>query len=109
MILLTLLYYLIKITGNEKSPLKYDSLNLTMKRENHQWRKDVEYLSWEIDYRNIWLNPEKWSKNRLKLSIKRRLQILYIQSFQHFLREYVNRRKCTIVNICTEETYSTSN
>ena len=56
----------------------------------------------------IWLSPEKLSKDRLKLSLKRRLQDLHIQSFQNFLKENENLRKCTIVNICTKETYSTS-
>ena len=81
---------------------------LTMKKENHQWRRDIEYFLWKIGYGNIWLSPEKLSKDRLKLSLKRRLQDLHIQSFQNFLKEDENLRKCTIVNICTKETYSTS-
>ena len=48
------------------------------------------------------------SKDRLKLSLKRRLQDLHIQSFQNFQKEDENLRICTIVNICTKETYSTS-
>ena len=56
----------------------------------------------------ILLSLEKLSKDRLKLSLKRRLQDLHIQSFQNFLKGDENLRKCTIVNICTKETYSTS-
>ena len=33
---------------------------------------------------------------------------MHIQSFQNFLTEDENLRKCAIVNICTKETYSTS-
>ena len=33
---------------------------------------------------------------------------MHIQSFQNFLKEDENLRKCTILNICTKETYSTS-
>ena len=40
-----------------------------MKKENHQWRRDIEYFLWKIGYGNIWLSPEKLSKARLKLSL----------------------------------------
>ena len=105
-ILLTLMYWL-RLEQGTKNPL-LNIAYLTMKKENHQWRRDIEYFLWKIGYGNIWLSPEKLSKDRLKLSLKRRLQDLHIQSFQNFLKEDENLRKCTIVNICTKETYSTS-
>ena len=76
--------------------------------KNHQWRRHIEYFLWIIGYRNIRLIPEKLSKDRLKLCLKRRLQDLHIQSFQNFLKEDKNLRKCAIVNICNKETYSRS-
>ena len=71
-ILLTTMYWL-RLEHGTKNAL----LNLayqTMKNENHHWCKNIEYYFWKIGYRNMWLNPEKWSKNTLKLSVKRRLQ-----------------------------------
>ena len=96
--------YWLRLEQGTKNPL-LNIAYLTMKKENHQWRRDIKYFLWKIGYGNIWLSPEKLSKDRLKLSLKRRLQDLHIQSFQNFLKEDENLRKCTIVNICTKETY----
>ena len=65
MILLTVMYWLRLEQGTKNTLLNI--AYLSMKKENHQWRRDMEYFPWKIGYRNIWLNPEKWSKNRLKL------------------------------------------
>ena len=56
----------------------------------------------------MWLNPEKWSKNTLKLSVKRRLQDMYSQDFQDFLRKDANEKKCFIANVCYGDTYRES-
>ena len=105
-ILLTTMYWL-RLEHGTKNPL----LNLayqTMKNENHQWCKNIEYYFWKIGYRNMWLNPEKWSKNTLKLSVKRRLQDMYSQDFQDFLRKDANEKKCFIANVCYGDTYRES-
>ena len=68
-ILLTLMYWL-RLEQGTKNPL-LNIAYLTMKKENHQWRRDSEYFLWKIGYGNIWLSPEKLSKDRLKLSLKR--------------------------------------
>ena len=54
----------------------------------------------------MWLNPEKLSKNTL--SVKRRLQDMYSQDFQDFLRKDVNEKKCFIANVCYSDTYRES-
>ena len=40
----------------------------------------------------MWLNPEKLNKNRLELSEKRRLEDMYSQDFQDFLRKDINEK-----------------
>ena len=86
-ILLTLMCWLRLEQGTKQKNRLLNIAFLTMKKENHQWRRDIECFLWKIGYGNIWLSPEKLSKDRLKLSFKRRLQDLHIQSFQNFLKE----------------------
>ena len=97
-ILLTLMYWL-RLEQGTKNPL-LNIAYLTMKKENHQWRRDIEYFLWKIGYGNIWLSPEKLSKDRLKLSLQRRLQDLHISvpyAFNHrqsYISWYVYIQRC---------------
>ena len=39
-----------------------------MKKENHQWVKNIEYYLWKIGYRNVCENLVGWKKPSFKLS-----------------------------------------
>ena len=72
----------------------------TIKKENHQWLKNIEYYLWKIGYRNVWENPNEWNKTSFKLSMARRLKDMYIQRFHNFRTDDINHNKCVITNTC---------
>ena len=85
-----------------------DILNLafqTIKKENHQWLKNIEYYLWKIGYRNVWENPNGWEKTFFKLAIARRLKDMYIQHFHNFRTDDINHNKCVITNTCVQSIY----
>ena len=102
-VLLTMLYWL-RLEHNTKKTL----LNLafqTIKKENHQWLKNIEYYLWKIGYRNVWENPKGWKKTSFKLAIARRLKDMYTQHFHNFRTDDINLNKCVITNTCVQSIY----
>ena len=71
-ILLTMLYWL-RLEHNQKKKKKNLAFQ-TIKKENHQWLKNIEYYLWKIGYRNVWEDPNGWKKTSFKLAIARRLR-----------------------------------
>jgi hypothetical protein len=71
-----------------------------MKKENHPWLQNIQYLLQTIGMGNIWQNPALRDKNYIKKVITERLQDVFRQKYEEYTTSIENNKKCTIINIC---------
>ena len=60
-VILLNIFYWLRLEHGSMNPVLNEAFS-TMKSENHQWLKDIQYLLCKIGSKNIWLDPYACSK-----------------------------------------------